>query len=161
MIFLFPKILILSNQKFLVCWVTFPFFLPKLSVQTNKHVNLLDMSTAWKRLGIFFSLWIAIMKQKVLHTWIELQAQGALTWKWGTDMYEWPEDPLFMIIVPSWQFTRPPFHHVLVLKTLFSASITNFKKFKTLKPKNRGNTQFRSLKSGQNSVHKATFCSEI
>ena len=124
MIFLFPKILILSNQNFLF--------------------KLIKMSTAWKRLGIFFffSQFFFLLRWKV-NTWIaimiELQAQGALTWKWGTDVYEWPR--------------RPPFHdhsallavHKTPISPCFSSQFT----------------QFGSLKSGQNSVHKATFCSEI
>ena len=97
------KTVLIMNENDLFIPKDFDTFQPKLSVQTNKNVNLLDMSTALKRLGIFFffslrwkvNAWIAIMIQKVLHTWFELQTQGALTWKWGTDMYAWPRRPPF------------------------------------------------------------------
>ena len=42
------------NENDLFIPKDFDTFEPKLSVQTNKNVNLLDMSTALKRLGIFF-----------------------------------------------------------------------------------------------------------
>ena len=94
---LFTKILILSNQRGTALF------------KTNKNVNLLGMSTARKRLGVFSPFFFqvkgkyldycsAIMIHKVLHTWIELQAQG----------HSSPKNGLQVCVAPKTPFSRPP-----------------------------------------------------
>ena len=144
--FLFTKILILSNQRRTALF------------KTNKNVNFLGKSTAGKRLGVsphFFQVkgkyldyCSAVMIHKVLHTWIELQAQGHS-----------PENGLQVCVAPKTPFScllavcktpciSPCFSSQDPTFSLISQISRNFKLQKS--PTDRGNIQFGNLKLGQN-----------
>ena len=142
----------------------------KCSVQTNKNVNLLDMSTAWKRLSFFlFCLFVCFFQVKdkyclgLLSCYYDTWSPPHLDWvkcPRGTHLkmgyrHVWPERPLFHALLAV---GKTPFHHVLVLKTQLSASNHKFLKILNLyKP----NSVQKPKMFAKNLVHKATFCSEI
>ena len=156
MIFLFTKILILSNQRSTALF------------KTNKNVNLLGMSTAQKRLCVFspfFSRWKINTWIIVVLLWYIKSLTLGLSYKpKGTHLkmgyrYVWPRRPTFHALLAVCKTPRisPCFSSQDSTFSLKSQISRNFKLLKSPKPKNWGNIQFGNLKLGQNQFTRLQF----